>query len=334
MAQADARPTPGRAAQWRGDTNRLAAVLRASLGEARVRVHLPLAPWTTFRIGGPADVVVEPEHPAELRLVLEEARRHLVPVTVLGGGSNVLVADDGVRGLVLRLRLRGIEAIGASDVRGGSGVTMNGLVRWTFARRLGGLERWAGTPGTVGGAICGNAHFAGRPISELVATVELISPEGRLAVVPREAMGFDYDRSRVQVSGEIVVAATFALTPGQAPEALRNRARESLALRKRTQPLDAPSAGCVFQNPVPGRDAVPAGVPSSAGALIDAAGLKGRRIGGAVVSPVHANFIVTQPGARAADVRALIARCRAVVRDRFGVDLREEIRYLGDFGDL
>jgi UDP-N-acetylmuramate dehydrogenase len=129
-----------------------------------------------------------------------------------------------------------------------------------------------------------------------------------------------------------VIASVFRLEPGRAPEALRRRARESLAIRKRTQPLDAPSAGCVFQNPVPGRDPVPEGVPASAGALIDRAGLKGSRIGGAVVSPIHGNFIVTEPGARAADVRALVGRCRRAVHDAFGVDLREEIRYLGDFG--
>ncbi|MEW5981585.1 MAG: UDP-N-acetylmuramate dehydrogenase [Acidobacteriota bacterium] len=314
-----------------GDVKGLAAMLRRVLGEARVRERVALAPWTTFRVGGPADVVFEPENLDELRLALAEAKRCGVPVAILGGGSNILIADGGVRGLVLRLRMRGIRACEPARVRAESACRLNGVVRWAIAHELGGLERWTGTPGTVGGAICGNAHFGGRLISDVVDRVELVTPDGELAVVPNGDMGFAYDRSRVQTSGETVVAAVFALSAGESAETLRRRARESLAIRKRTQPLGAPSAGCVFQNPVRGRDPVPAGVPASAGALIEVAGLKGSRIGGAMVSAVHANFIVTQPGACAADVRALIERCRLGVRQAFGVELREELRYLGEF---
>lgn len=310
----------------------LASALRDRFGERRVRIGLPLAPWTTFRLGGPGDVVFEPESLGDVRDVLEVGRRFGAPLTILGGGSNVLVADAGVRGLVLRLRLRSLQALASDRVRAECGVTMNGLVRWTIARGLGGIETWAGTPGTVGGAVYGNAHFGGRLIAELIERVELLGVDGNVAEVPADAMGFGYDRSRVQSTGEIVVASVFRLEPDCGPETLRRRARESLATRKRTQPLDAPSAGCVFQNPVPGRDRVPEGVPWSAGALVDRAGLKGCRVGGAFVSPAHANFIVTGPGARAADVKALVRRCQRAVHDAFGVDLREEIRYLGDFG--
>jgi UDP-N-acetylmuramate dehydrogenase len=144
-------------------------------------------------------------------------------------------------------------------------------------------------------------------------------------------MAFEYDRSRLQRTGEVALWATFALEPGADPAALRATARASLLHRKATQPLRMPSAGCVFQNPVPGRDRVPAGMPWSAGALIDRAGLKGVAIGGARVSPVHANFIVNEGGASARDVRALIERCRSEVRRQFGVELREEIVCLGEF---
>jgi UDP-N-acetylmuramate dehydrogenase len=148
--------------------------------------------------------------------------------------------------------------------------------------------------------------------------------------VPVEAMGFGYDRSRIQDSGEVVLSVLFAVTPGAAPEALRAAARTSLAFRKRTQPLHQSSAGCIFQNPGPDVP-IPAGVPRSAGALVDRAGLKGAQHGGATVSPLHANFIVVAPGSRAADVRALVDRCRAAVVDASGVTLDEEIVYLGQW---
>jgi UDP-N-acetylmuramate dehydrogenase len=144
-------------------------------------------------------------------------------------------------------------------------------------------------------------------------------------------MGFGYDKSRLQHTGEIVLSAVFSVSRGE-PAALRATARESLAYRKRTQPLDTPSAGCVFQNPDPTRgDEVPAGIPWAAGALVDRAGLKGVAIGGARVSPTHGNFIVNDGTATAHDIRQLIERCRASVREQFSVELREEIVYLGEF---
>jgi UDP-N-acetylmuramate dehydrogenase len=143
-------------------------------------------------------------------------------------------------------------------------------------------------------------------------------------------MAFGYDQSRLQGTGEILLSADFIVSPGD-PVALRRVARESLAFRKRTQPLDTPSAGCIFQNPQQGRDVVPADIPWSAGALVDRAGLKGTAVGGARVSGAHANFIVNEGAATARDIRALIDRCKTDVRTRFGVELREEIVYLGDF---
>jgi UDP-N-acetylmuramate dehydrogenase len=302
--------------------------LVAVLGADRVRRDVPLAPLTTFRVGGPADVLVEPRSSDEMVYALECARRHGVAVTLLGGGSNVLVADAGVRGLVMRPRGGAIASEGHCHVRADAAVTINGLVRWTIGRGLAGLEAWAGTPGTVGGGIFGNAHWSGRLMSELLASVRLWQPGAGLVDVPVGDMEFGYDRSRLQRTGEVLVSALFAVTSG-GPAQLRAVARESLAYRKRTQPLDAASAGCIFQNPAPG-DPVPAGIPRSAGALIDRAGLKGLRVGGAQVSPTHANFIVNTGGARAAEVRALVERCRAAVLGQFGVALREEIVYLGD----
>lgn len=300
---------------------------RAIVGD-RMRRNVPLAPMTTFKVGGPADFFVEVQSEQELGAVVAAARACGVPLTLLGGGSNVLVSDHGVRGAVLRLAMTGLSQPAPERVRAEAGVTMNGLVRWTIGRGLSSLEAWAGTPGTVGGAVFGNAHYDGRNIGDLVSQVRLIGRAGAMLIVPREHMGFAYDTSRLRVTGEIVVWAEFGVTPG-VPGSLRAVARASLAHRKRTQPLASHSAGCIFQNPDLARDAVPPGIPASAGALIDRAGLKGHRIGGARISPLHANFFMNEGGATAADIRALIDLAKQQVRDQFGVELREEIMYLG-----
>ena len=304
--------------------------LGAALDPGRVRCDEPLAPLTTLRVGGRADWFLDSRSEHEVAAAVGAARTLDLPVTLLGGGSNVLVSDAGVRGLVVRFRHGEIAEAAPGVVRAAAGVTLNGLVRWTINRGLAGLQAWAGTPGTVGGAICGNAHFRGRLIGELVTAVGLLEPDGAVTRVPRDRMAFGYDRSRVQQTGEAVLWAELAVRAGRIAD-LRAEARSSLHFRKRTQPLDAPSAGCVFRNPEPGRTNLPPGVPCAAGALVDGAGLKGYAVGGARVSHVHANFIVTNPGARARDVRILIDRCRADVAARYGVTLDPEVVFLGEF---
>lgn len=311
----------------------LQAALERIVDQRRLASGVPLAPFTTFRVGGPADWLIETRSADEMLRALGAAREHGVPVTLLGGGSNVLIADAGVRGLVIRPRGGDIRRVNEQSVRADAAVTINGLVRWTIMHGAAGLEAWAGTPGTVGGAIVGNAHFSGRLIGELVTQVTLATRDGLASIVPVSEMAFAYDRSRVQHTREVVLSADFAVRPGD-PSALREVARRSLAFRKRTQPLDSPSAGCIFQNPAPGRDRVPAGIPWSAGALVDRAGLKGFRVGGASVSPTHGNFVVNDGTATAADIRRVIEHCRRAVREQFGVELRDEIVYLGDFADV
>jgi UDP-N-acetylmuramate dehydrogenase len=304
--------------------------LKAVAGDAKVREHVPLGPLTTFGVGGPADWLVEPDSIEALQAVLRVATDSGVPVVLLGGGSNVLVSDRGVRGVVVRPKLTGISQPSADRVRAEAGVTINGLVRWLIGRGLAGLEAWAGTPGTVGGAIHGNAHYAGRNISDHVIEVGLWSAGTGIAIVPADEMAFEYDTSRLFNTAEVLVWADFAVTTG-APEQLRATARESLAHRKRTQPLNLPTAGCVFQNPQPSLDRVPEGVPWSAGALVDRAGLKGAVEGGAAISTVHANFLVAGKHATARDIRTLIERAREAVREQSGVTLRDEIVYLGEW---
>jgi UDP-N-acetylmuramate dehydrogenase len=306
------------------------SALRDAFGAERVRRRVDVAPLTTFRVGGPADWLVEPRSSDEIVAALRIAHASRVPVTMLGGGSNVLVADGGIRGLVVRPRGGHVGRVDPCRVRADAAVTVNGLVRWTINHGCAGLEAWAGTPGTVGGGIVGNAHFGGRLLGDLVASVRLASRAGSINDVAREEMAFAYDGSRLPATGEVLLSAVFVVSPGD-PAALRMVARQSLAFRKRTQPLETPSAGCVFRNPQPGRDAVPEGLPWSAGALVDRAGLKGAREGAARVSATHANFIVNEGGATAREIRTLVERCRTAVRDRLGVELRDEIVYLGEW---
>ena len=312
------------------DDRMVGAAFAAAFGAGRVGRHVRLDTRTTFRTGGRADWLLETRSSGEAAAAIGLSRRLGLPVTLLGGGSNVLVGERGVRGLVVRMRHGAIEAVRPDVVRAAGGVTLNGLVRWTISRGLAGLERWAGTPGTVGGGLHGNAHFQGSLLGERLLRAGLADARGREAQVDAAELELGYDRSRLQRTGEAVLWAEFSVARGR-PHALRREACASLAWRKRTQPLAASSAGCIFQNPDPARDGVPDGLAPFAGALIDRAGLKGAAVGGARVSRLHANFIVSDGRATASDVRRLIEACRAAVRERLGVVLRDEIVYLGEF---
>jgi len=172
----------------------------------------------------------------------------------------VLIADRGIRGLVLRCRGGCVEVSGDGLLRADAGVTLNGLIRYSIRHGLGGLEAWAGTPGTVGGGIRGNAHFGGRLLGEQVVRVAVASRVGEVRELLGSELEFGYDSSRLQRTGEVLLAAVFRVSP-QEPSVLRETARRSLTHRKRTQPLGLPSAGCAFQNPDPKRDVVPAVCP-------------------------------------------------------------------------
>ena len=309
----------------------ITAALTTAFGAERVKTNAPLAPLTTFKVGGPADVLIETHSGDEIVAALKLAHTHGVPVTMLGGGSNVLIGDRGIRGLVIRPRGGDVHPVGDRLVRADAAVTINGLVRWTINRGYAGLEAWAGTPGTVGGAVFGNAHWKTTNIGDLIESVRLARRDGTLLQAPPDRMEFAYDYSRLKRTGEVAIWVAFKVTGGADPAALRAVARESLAFRKRTQPLESPSAGCIFMNPDTARDRVPDGIPPSAGALVDRAGLKGVALGGARVSPTHGNFVITNGTATAADIRTLIERCRSGVEERFGVTLRDEIMMLGEF---
>ena len=198
----------------------------------RVQRDVPLAPFTTFKVGGPADWLVHAQRADDVKRVLALARDAGVPVVVLGGGSNVLIADTGIRGIVIRIHGGEAVRLGPDRIKADAGITINGLVRWTIARGISGLEMWAGTPGTVGGAIYGNAHFKGRLIGDLVETVgDRHAGRGRRNGCQGGSWSLRYDRSRLQRTREVVLSVDFHCGDGD-PTTLRATARDSLAYRK------------------------------------------------------------------------------------------------------
>jgi UDP-N-acetylmuramate dehydrogenase len=280
----------------------------------------PMAPLTTLRVGGSADRLLAVRSRDELLSALGLARDAQVPWFVLGNGSDLVVADAGIRGLVIRNRAREV-AIHGQELHADAGAPMALLVRRCGEASLAGLEFGTSIPGTLGGAIWANAGAHGREMRDVVMTVEAWDPgDGSLLTLDGTACAFTYRESRFKRSREVVVAATLALGRG-APDEIAARVAEHQAQRAATQPLADQNAGSVFRNPE----------GDHAGRLIDAAGLKGLRIGSASVSSLHANFIVTDRGARAADVRALGDRVRAEVSARFGIDLVYEIEFIGEW---
>lgn len=280
----------------------------------------PMAPLTTLRVGGPAERLLLARSRDELLAGLRAARQARVPCFVLGNGSDLVVADRGMNGLVIRNRARGVELEG-TELRAEAGAAMAMLVKRCTGAGLAGLEFGISIPGTLGGAVWANAGAHGGEMRDLVVTVDAWDPDAdRLLTLPNDACGFAYRESRFKHGDEVILGAHLHLARGDAAE-IGARVQAHQAQRRATQPLADQNAGSVFRNP-------PA---DHAGRLIDAAGLKGHRIGSAMVSTLHANFIVTDRGARAADVRALGDFVRGVVRDRFGVELQYEIEFVGDW---
>lgn len=290
------------------------------LVSGRVRTGEPMKKHTSWRIGGPADYFIEPVGREELQSLVSFAYQRKVPLTVIGNGSNLLVSEKGIRGIVLKIgsglaRVTTLE----NDVVAEAGAKLSTLAAVARDNGLGGLEFSAGIPGTVGGAVVMNAGANGSSVSALVREVLLLDLEGRLCRKDREALSFSYRSSILQRDPAIVVEAKFTCYPRES-HLIQEEMESYLARRLSTQPLRMPNAGSVFKNP-PG---------DSAGRLIEAAGLKGLRVGGAQISDMHANFIVNLGMATASDVLALIDKTRETVLARNGVELLLEVQIVGD----
>jgi UDP-N-acetylmuramate dehydrogenase len=281
----------------------------------------PMARYTTLRVGGKAEVLCPVETLDRLQEVMVLLRQDAIPYVAIGRGSNLLVRDGGIDGVVLLLRgcLATIEESpeGASIVTAGGGSTITELLRFCGKQGLGGLEFLAGIPGTLGGAVAMNAGAWGQAVGARVVRVQLVMPDGDVLTMTREDMHFSYRRSSTP-QGAVIVNAGLALDAVK-PEEVTAKVAACLKKRQETQPLEYPSAGSIFKNPPKGY----------AGELIEKAGLKGKRIGGAMISPKHANWIVNTGGAEAKDILALMELARQKVREQTGIVLDPEIQVIG-----
>ena len=291
-----------------------------ALQEARSAVEFdaPLSRHVSLRVGGPAAAIAAPRHRDELSEILEICEVHEVPYRALGGGFNTLALDAGFDGVAIGMRgLRGLDLDGEC-LHAEAGTSHSQVTRLCIAQGRSGLEFAAGIPGTVGGWIAMNAGIAGREVEAVVRSIEWMAPGGFPGRTDRADLEFSYRSLRLPVAGSIVTAAVFE-THAAEPDAVRAEVDRLLAQRSATQPLDVPSCGSVFKNPA-GR---------FAGQLLEAADLKGTRVGAAEISERHANFIVNRGGATASDVLRLIEQAREAVHRVHGVALETEVQILG-----
>ena len=288
-----------------------------------VRFDEPMARHTSMGVGGNADMLIFPKDVDDLRNVIIFMEKHGILHMPVGNGTNLIVRDGGYRGALVSLELlKEIEKKGHNGsgvaLFAGAGVLLSRLVDYTIAEALSGLEFCAGIPGSVGGGVRMNAGARGREMKDVVSAIDLMDCCGKRTTVGSSNLSFEYRRLRLP-EGSIITGATFALGHGE-KDVIRRDIAAKTSLRRKEQPLDARSAGCIFRNPAGG----------FAGKLIDEAGLKGRRIGGACVSDRHANYIVNMGNARAGDVIALMGIIRREVEEKFGVHLETEVHIIGE----
>lgn len=284
------------------------------------QINAPMARYTTFRVGGPADILVSPNTQDEVCTLLQAIAAEQVPCTILGNGSNVLVLDKGIRGVVLKLgNALNDLMIQGTHVTVEAGVLLSRLATAAADAGLTGLEFASGIPGSLGGAILMNAGAYGGEIGNLVRTVTVVDPKGQVRTLNREQMGFRYRHSVVMETGDTILAATLELAPDD-PAAIHDRIRELTQKRITKQPLNFPSAGSTFKRPL----------GYFAAALIDQAGLRGYRVGDAQVSEKHTGFVVNRGHATATQILQLMDDVKEKVHAISGVWLEPEVRILGE----
>ena len=295
--------------------------LRSEIPELCWQTDAPMSRYTTLRVGGPADCLAEPAGAEELRALLELSGRFDVPVTVIGNGSNLLVLDGGIRGLVIRFgRAFSVCSVSGSEIEAQSGILLSDLAQHALSAGLAGLEFASGIPGSLGGAVVMNAGAYGGEIAQGIVSAEVLSGN-EIITLDRDALELSYRSSRIQRTGELVLSARFRLTPDD-PETIRARMAELQTRRREKQPLNWPSAGSFFKRPE----------GAYAAQLIDEAGLKGRQVGGAMVSEKHAGFLVNAGGATAEDFLSLMRLVQETVYNRSGFRLEPEVRIIGEAG--
>ena len=287
------------------------------LPEIHLAMEEPMAKHTSFRIGGPVEVMAFPKSADELAKILKATALLNITPAIMGAGTNILAPDEGIRGLVICLKdcMDGMEQLDSNRIRVAAGVSMTRAAVFAANLGLSGLEFAHGIPGSVGGGVYMNAGAYGGEICQVCESVDVMDKEGNISTVACDCMAFSYRHSILEERDGIVLSAVFALTP-KPQEEIRAKMAELMTKRKTSQPLDLPSAGSAFKRPVGGY----------AAALIDQAGLKGFCIGGAGVSTKHAGFVVNNGGATAADVKEVLRQVADKVFENSGIRLEPEVR--------
>ena len=285
--------------------------------ELELRFDEPMAKHTSFRIGGPVEAMAFPKTAAQLSQIFKTSAILDFKPVILGAGTNVLAPDEGMKGLVICLKdcLDGMEQISDTEIRVGAGATMTRAAVFAANLGLSGLEFAHGIPGTVGGGVYMNAGAYGGEICQVCKSVDVMDFDGNIRTFTKEEMEFSYRHSALEDQGGVVVCAVFSLLP-KPTEEIREKMKELMGKRSASQPLDKPSAGSAFKRPVGGY----------AAALIDQAGLKGYRVGGAAISTKHAGFAVNLGDASAADVKTLLEQVSDIVFEKSGIRLEPEVR--------
>ena len=299
--------------------------IRGFLPAFMIREEEPLSEHTSFRIGGPAELMVFPQNSQELSQILREASNFGIKPKILGAGTNVLAPDEGVRGLVICLRdtFMGLTLLENDQIEAMAGMTLARTAMFAAGNNLSGLEFAHGIPGTVGGGIYMNAGAYGGELKDVAIATEFMTLDGNTQWIEGEAQDFSYRHSTFQGKEGVIIRTRFRLVPGEEQE-IRQRIYELNEKRRASQPLDLPSAGSTFKRPAQGY----------AAALIQEAGLKGYRVGGAAVSEKHAGFVVNLGGATAGDVLELVEQVRQKVLAHSGILLEPEVRlWAGENGE-
>ena len=291
----------------------------------QIRSNVSLKGLTTWKVGGAAQWYLEPRTIAETQSGLAWARLNALPITIIGAGSNLLISDRGLAGLVICTRhLRHVATQFDNETRSivADAGKMVASLAWQAARRgWGGMEWAAGIPGTLGGAVVMNAGAHGHSTQEILVSADVLNLDGSIETLTAQDLGYSYRTSNLQSSSRIVISAKFKLQAASDPEAVKSRTYRDLEKRHSKQPYDRPSCGSVFRNPT----------PEYAAALIESVGLKGYRIGDAEVSTLHANFIINSKDATANDIRELIYYVQSQVKARYSIELEPEVKMLGEF---
>lgn len=295
--------------------------LTEKVGETLLQENAPMAKFTSFRAGGRADFLVQPQNIEELTLILQVLEEEQCPHMILGNGSNVLVRDGGYRGVIVKLG-HGFDQVSVkgNSVKCGGGALLSAVSKAAADAGLAGLEFASGIPGSIGGAVFMNAGAYGGEIKDVLRKVTVVSKDGRkISEIENSALELGYRQSVLQETGDVVLEAEFALQPGEETEIKENMA-ELKARRNEKQPVNYPSAGSFFKRPE----------GYFAGKLVQDAGLKGVSVGGAEVSQLHSGFLINKGGATATDILQLMKIVQASVLDRFGVMLEPEVRIIGE----